>query len=907
MPVNNDFANKTKRERIEAVKEEYRRMIDPNAEISQLGSGGFSDVMEVKCGENHYAVKFSDYRKLTEEMKGIVSEQYIRGRVIAETIFLSTVRNRNPEGSENIIRKLGNGTIMVEGDEFAFLEMELLESVDGSSIFHSETYALMMGIDISNALTCIHDDKLFDEGAHRDIKISNILYDSKQERFVLTDFNTFNRNMGKTKMDQTQIGTLETMAPEMSNGSGYSYKVDLYSLAASVYYLLNNGYYFKRADEDGKRQPSDNKEYYEGLSCCERLRDIIIRQMSYEKKDRPLDSAKAFKAEMLSILKEQCVVKYRQAEQNDMENFYREAIEYFDVLIKRCDHDDEDFSKLAICYFKIKEYDKAHEIFSRINNIFRFKGAAYYRGVMYENGWGTEKDLRQAATLYRHLAADGHPLAEGRLKEIEKALYEEASESTDFTEKRQKAFETYAPYKDNTILCDLSIYEKYVRAADETADVDEKIEYMEGAANAVNLETTHISYIADINWTLAELYGDKYDYENELKCYDRIIAAKADIDKAYGNVQNETENAKEKKPLEDIWLNFRKNDIITFPDDSRVRVLSTYTCNEKCYVYVKEIMSKRFEESDALLVDKKTYKVMEAFSDYTMVTVTDKEVLKQILPEFWKGDDGFDIVYQDENCAYAGEMRQGLPDGSGECRYVSGNIYIGEFKDGRRDGYGIEAYASGNSYDGMWRNDKKEGSGKLRWSSGAIYKGEFKSGVREGHGIVTYADGASYDGMWKNDEKEGLGEFRWPSGSIYKGDYSNGKRHGYGKMEWSNGDVYTGDWKNDHRNGEGICKYSDGGEYTGTWKNDKRHGEGRMKYAEEKKGNVLTMKFYRKHAVYDGEWSEGERHGWGVYEAINGDKYEGYWEHDKKHGKGTSKTAGGEIRNGIFENDKFIG
>ena len=38
--------------------------------------------------------------------------------------------------------------------------------------------------------------------------------------------------------------------------------------------------------------------------------------------------------------------------------------------------------------------------------------------------------------------------------------------------------------------------------------------------------------------------------------------------------------------------------------------------------------------------------------------------------------------------------------------------------------------------------------------------------------------------------------------------------------------------------------------------------------------------------MYEGNWAEGQRNGYGVYVYANGDKYEGNWKEDRRHGQG---------------------
>ena len=199
-------------------------------------------------------------------------------------IFDIDKQNR-PEGAENIIEIKGygkiqreelarqyanlGGSVITDGFDvpFRFFEMPYLNTIDNK--FYCLEEALSLGADISNALCCVHDERLFNVGCHGDIKIANILYDNTgvkydPYRYILTDFNTVHHDMEHTRMTG-EIGTLSTMPPEMFRGKNneepfYSYEVDHYSLAATMYYMLNNGIY---PDPDGKtRRSAEDKTPY---------------------------------------------------------------------------------------------------------------------------------------------------------------------------------------------------------------------------------------------------------------------------------------------------------------------------------------------------------------------------------------------------------------------------------------------------------------------------------------------------------------------------------------------------------------------------------------------------------------------------------------------------------------------
>lgn len=57
-----------------------------------------------------------------------------------------------------------------------------------------------------------------------------------------------------------------------------------------------------------------------------------------------------------------------------------------------------------------------------------------------------------------------------------------------------------------------------------------------------------------------------------------------------------------------------------------------------------------------------------------------------------------------------------------------------------------------------------------------------------------------------------------------------------------------------------------------------------LQFSLSLQGNGMYV--YRNAAVYEGEWSEDHRSGWGRMYYENGDMYEGEWMNDKNHGQG---------------------
>tara|TARA_B110000285_G_C14637682_1_gene386230 strand:- start:307 stop:465 length:159 start_codon:yes stop_codon:yes gene_type:complete len=52
--------------------------------------------------------------------------------------------------------------------------------------------------------------------------------------------------------------------------------------------------------------------------------------------------------------------------------------------------------------------------------------------------------------------------------------------------------------------------------------------------------------------------------------------------------------------------------------------------------------------------------------------------------------------------------------------------------------------------------------------------------------------------------------------------------------------------------------------------------------------------------MYEGDWKNGKRSGYGSFRYTNGDIYNGLWLKNKKNGDGFMKYANGDVYNGNF-------
>ncbi|CAD7946763.1 unnamed protein product [Amoebophrya sp. A120] len=138
---------------------------------------------------------------------------------------------------------------------------------------------------------------------------------------------------------------------------------------------------------------------------------------------------------------------------------------------------------------------------------------------------------------------------------------------------------------------------------------------------------------------------------------------------------------------------------------------------------------------------------------------------------------------------------------------------------------------------------------------------------------------------------------RLRDGSMYNGFLKDGKtRHGWGR--WTSADEqreYEGEWSDGSRHGYGVYRDTDGSTYNGQWKNHKRHGRGTLTLAS---GRV----------EYDGSWQNNKPHGQGVHAYSDGRKYDGHWCLGQRDGKGTLTFPNGRVEyNGGWLKDKYHG
>jgi len=192
---------------------------------------------------------------------------------------------------------------------------------------------------------------------------------------------------------------------------------------------------------------------------------------------------------------------------------------------------------------------------------------------------------------------------------------------------------------------------------------------------------------------------------------------------------------------------------------------------------------------------------------------------------------------------YTGDVKDGLPHGTGEFfsnetnQYILDYKYVGEWQDGKTHGKGTQTWGNDMKYEGEFKNGFFDGYGVRTWPSGGTpvvatfkdggkFEGEHKENKEHGKGKHTKEDGTYFEGEY-DDGKAVKGVIKYANGEKYTGEVQNigpaqglPRRNGKGKMEYENGEIWEGNWQNGIREGEGELQKSDGTKVRGIWETD---------------------------------------------------------------------------------------
>lgn len=170
------------------------------------------------------------------------------------------------------------------------------------------------------------------------------------------------------------------------------------------------------------------------------------------------------------------------------------------------------------------------------------------------------------------------------------------------------------------------------------------------------------------------------------------------------------------------------------------------------------------------------------------------------------------------------------------------------------------------------------------------YKGGTHSGgsfLGEGQAITKVDDITMvFNGTFENDMFV-KGEVSFSNGLLIDGFFKHNCAYGQCKIVHPDRSRYIGEVKYDLKHGFGIYELIDGSSYEGYFSGDVPNGEGKLVNKQEG-------------VTYKGTFFLNKRHGKGRLEWENGDFYSGQWVNDLMHGEGTFHKNGCYIYKGDY-------
>lgn len=223
---------------------------------------------------------------------------------------------------------------------------------------------------------------------------------------------------------------------------------------------------------------------------------------------------------------------------------------------------------------------------------------------------------------------------------------------------------------------------------------------------------------------------------------------------------------------------------------------------------------------------------------------------------------------------YEGEVNyNNKPHGRGKLVNENGITLSGEFRNGGP--YLCTMYKNNvKRFYGYFENGRQKGEGEIYENGRVVAKGYCIDYMLNGKGAKYNSTGFKTEEGIYNDNLIHV------SGTYY---YPNGQKATFDRIEHHTKEVF------------GLKMYSNTGIliYEGDFKNSKKHG-----YGTEYNSNGVR--------IYEGWYKEGKYHGYGRLQYTDGE-YVGYFENGMRHGKGEFRFKDGRITRGTFSNNKFIG
>ena len=287
----------------------------------ELGRGSYSVVYEAVRREHpsvRCAVKVITIPQDDQEIGELLADGFTME--LSRTYFEEAVRDFTKEiglmerfkGMQNIV-SIEDFKVIPREDGIGssiFIRMELLTPLEKyiSDKALSEEETIRIGIDICSALELCEEQGII----HRDIKPANIFVNDRIGTHVFYKLGDFGiaRNLENRTQGMSYKGTPNYMAPEVAINREYDTRADLYSLALTLYWLLNGNrlpffpqtqLYSPAAKREALRRRLEGELIEPPANASPEMAGLILKACSYAPEDR-FQTASEMKKALTSML-----------------------------------------------------------------------------------------------------------------------------------------------------------------------------------------------------------------------------------------------------------------------------------------------------------------------------------------------------------------------------------------------------------------------------------------------------------------------------------------------------------------------------------------------------------------------------------------------------------------------------
>lgn len=213
-------------------KSDLFKSVDEFTIVSPIGKGGYSTVylVEAKKSKKRYALKCCERMKKNRDRS---DKAYMEIAVLQKLKHPHVISIKGWFEDENCVYIL---LPYISGKDLAKTFKQTLPD-------HRELKRILK--QLISAVQYLHDNNV----VHRDIKLENILIDSKGN-IKLTDFGLCGIKKDKYDMFDQRLGTIRYSAPELLRGEKYNDSVDIWGIGICFFMLLTGKFPFDGSNKE---------------------------------------------------------------------------------------------------------------------------------------------------------------------------------------------------------------------------------------------------------------------------------------------------------------------------------------------------------------------------------------------------------------------------------------------------------------------------------------------------------------------------------------------------------------------------------------------------------------------------------------------------------------------------------